>query len=396
MRMRTLPPVAAPSTLLDLWSGAAGLLQPQAALDRLAREMSDVFGVNHVYLVSSGRAALTLILRAIQRLSPRRRVIVPGYTCFSVPAVVVRAGLDLVACDIDSATLDFDYGHLETLLSESPALCVVPTHMFGLPADTMRVRAMCEARGVFVVEDAAQAFGIVADNRWSGTSGDVGFYSFARGKTVSAGAGGAVVTSSASIGGAMAQEYSTLPRPKTIRAVVSLAEAAATSIFVRPRLYWLPARLPFLGLGETRYSTAFNVGRLSGVQAGLLRRWRRRVASTNEARAARLERLGQAAGRLAPPGGRPCLRLPFVCRSREERDRLCARGDRDGLGLSQMYPSAINGIPELRGILGDVRLPHAEDLAQRLLTVPIHPLVSVSDVEALRAVLETVQEPGEA
>jgi dTDP-4-amino-4,6-dideoxygalactose transaminase len=57
-----------------------------------------------------------------------------------------------------------------------------------------------------------------------------------------------------------------------------------------------------------------------------------------------------------------------------------------------MYPSAINRIPELRGILGDARLPHAEDLAERLLTVPVHPLVSASDLAAIKVVLGAVDE----
>ena len=71
--------------------------RPQAALDGLAASLRSALDVPHVYLVSSGRAALTLILRALGRLSPRRHVILPAYTCFSAPAAVGRAGLTVTA-----------------------------------------------------------------------------------------------------------------------------------------------------------------------------------------------------------------------------------------------------------------------------------------------------------
>ena len=112
MRLRTLPPVAAPSAPADLLAGLRGVLRPERAVESLAADIGRTLGVADVFLMSSGRAALTLILRALARTSPRRRVVVPAYTCFSVAASVVKAGLDLVPCDIDPKTLDFDFDEL--------------------------------------------------------------------------------------------------------------------------------------------------------------------------------------------------------------------------------------------------------------------------------------------
>ena len=386
MRLRWLPPVAAPSSLADLCFGLMGVLRPARALDLFAHEVRETLSVRHVYLVSSGRAAFTLILRALRRLSSSSRVIVPAYTCFSVPAAVVRAELELVPCDVDPNTLDFNYYELERLLAEAPALCVVSTHMFGLPADTARVRRMCESQGTFVVEDAAQAFGVPREAGWLGTAGDVGFFSFARGKAVSAGSGGAIVTNSAALANVLTQEYSAIRKPSLPSALGSLAVAAGMSLFIRPWLYWIPAHLPFLRLGETRYSTDFRVQRLPGVQAGLLRRWRARVARMNEARATRTARLAPVAGWSAAVD-HPLLRLPVLCHSREHRDRLCETGRRAGLGFSLMYPSALSGIDELGEILHGARYPAAEGVAARLLTVPVHPLVSARDLEAIARLL---------
>ncbi len=387
MRFRCLPPVTAPSTPGDLLSGLLAAIRPVRALGSLEGDFRTSLGARHVFLVSSGRAALTIILRALARTSSRRRVIAPAYTCFSVAASVVKAGLDLVLCDISPATLDFDYDALQVLLTESAPLCVISTHLFGVPADTRRTLSMCRPHQTIVVEDAAQAFGFCSGDRWLGTAGDVGFFSFGRGKTVSACGGGAIVTNSTELGPVLRQEWQQTGLPSSIRTFIALAQAATVSVFVRPALYWLPAHLPFLGIGQTRYSTDFRLERMSGTCAGLLRSWRARASEMNGARVTRLAQLAGAAGSLAPTEGVPLLRLPIMCRTRVERDRLCDLGRREGLGIVRVYPTALNAVPELAAVVGDGRYPGAEAVAERLVTVPVHPLVSDSEIASIRRVL---------
>src|SRR4029450_11262633 len=73
VRFRRLAPAAAPLAVRDLWSGFRGLLSSQGAEARLTRELSKALAVEHIFFVSSGRAALSLILTALHRLSGRRR-----------------------------------------------------------------------------------------------------------------------------------------------------------------------------------------------------------------------------------------------------------------------------------------------------------------------------------
>ncbi len=97
---RTLAPSAAPIKGRDLVHGlVVGLLRPQTTVRRLEAEFCEYFGVKHVWFVSSGKAALTLILQALHSLSGRQKVVIPGYTCFSVPSAVVRARLSVALCD---------------------------------------------------------------------------------------------------------------------------------------------------------------------------------------------------------------------------------------------------------------------------------------------------------
>ena len=75
--------------------------------------------MKHCFLVSSGKAALTLILQALKELHPERNeVLIPAFTCYSVPSSIVRAGLKVKLCDISPDTLDFDYNQLEKILND--------------------------------------------------------------------------------------------------------------------------------------------------------------------------------------------------------------------------------------------------------------------------------------
>ena len=216
-----------------------------------------------------------------------------------------------------------------------------------------------------MVDDAAQAFGVWTEGKALGTLGDVGFYSFGRGKTVTSVRGGAIVTGSPGIARELDQQYQALPPPGPGYALASLAEAGVLLGFLRPSLYWMPASLPFLGLGETTYSTEFPIRRLSGVEAGLLHNWPARARDANRARAVHVAALQESCRIRKAPVTTPCLRLPIVFESREERDRLYAESQRQRLGFSLMYPSSIAGIPQLRPTLDGRRFPNAERIAER-------------------------------
>ena len=117
---RNVPPAAAPIAWKDLWHGVIGLLFPERSLRLFEEEIRAHFGVSHVFLVSSGTAALTLTLMGLRSSSRRTDVVIPAYTCPSVPAAVLKAGLRPVLCDINPSTFDFDHALLERTLTRTP------------------------------------------------------------------------------------------------------------------------------------------------------------------------------------------------------------------------------------------------------------------------------------
>ena len=382
---RTLPPAAAPIGFGGLWGGIRG----SALHDHrgeMEQQLRSYFGVRHAVLLSSGTAALAVILRALASLSPGRdEVLIPAFTCFSVPSAVVREGLSPTLCDIDPGTLDFEPASVKQAIT-SRTLCVIPTHLFGIPANISNIKNLCREHGAYVVEDAAQAFGVRNGGRLLGTNGDVGFLSFGRGKHLSAGSGGAVLTDTTAIASAVLREVSRLPDPGILESARHCFEAIATAVFIRPSLYWLPDALTFLRLGESQFNPGFPITRLSRARAGLLHGWRRRLEDANRRRTANVARLMKALGAFGPrEPAVPFLRLPVLAASRSERDSLARLGK--PLGVSTMYPTPVNEIPEIATRFAGLSFQGASKVAELLLAFPTHPLLGEDDLKGLEAIV---------
>ena len=394
MPQRTLSPTAAPISFWDLIGAASGLWGGVKYRARLIQELKAKFSVRGVFLVSSGKAALTVILKALAASSGRRRVIVPAYTCFSVPSAIIRAGLEVVLCDVEPETLDFNFAELEGLINEE-VLCVVPTHLFGRPADVDRVKRLCEGKGIVVVEDAAQAMGGQSGGRLLGTLGDVAFFSLGRGKNLTCGTGGVILTRSLPLAEKIKAEYATLPEAPRGEAARNWLEMVMMRLFIHPLLYWLPAGLPFLRLGETVFDTDFPMYRMDEVRAHQLQGWERRLALANQERAARagwlidgldLDRRG-----IKPITGKEAiyLRLPVMVRDRETKEAICRQSREVGAGLSPSYPATIQEIPELAGRLVSRECAGAREVVDRLVTLPTHQFVTEVDRLKIGRILET-------
>lgn len=384
MPQRTLSPTAAPISFWDLMGAASGLWGGGTHRARLVQELKGTYSAREVFLVSSGKAALTVILKALAASSGRRRVIVPAYTCFSVPSAIVRAGLDVVLCDVDPETLDFNFTELEGLINEE-VLCVVPTHLFGRPADVERVNRLCEGKGIVVVEDAAQAMGGRSKGRLLGTLGDVAFFSLGRGKNLTCGTGGVILTRSLPVAEIIRAEYAALPEAPRGEVIRNWLEMVMMRFFIHPLLYWLPAGLPFLRLGETVFETDFPICQMDEVRAHQLQGWEQRLAQANQERAARagwlIEGLDLDRRGIKPITGKEAiyLRLPVMVRDREMKEAICRHSRQVGAGLSPSYPATIQEIPELAGRLVSRKCAGAREVVDRLVTLPTHQFVAEVD-----------------
>lgn len=377
---RTIPPAAAPVDINDLFHGIAGLFNGGLYLKRLEREVSDYFNVKHVFLVSSGKAALTVILNALKLLLPEKdQVLVPAYTCFSVPSAIVKAGLKVALCDIDPKTFDFNLRLLKGAINKR-TLCVIPNHLFGIPANVKEITNICRDKGIIVIEDAAQAMGGEINGKKIGTIGDIGFFSLGRGKNITCGSGGIIITNSDRIAEAIKDSCSKLEYPAIKEGIKDLLQVITMNIFIRPSFYWFPSGLPHLKLGETIFYKDFPIKRLSGMKAGLLWGWQDRLEFLNNIRRKTARFLSGCLGlQDIYNNSIPYLRLPFITNNKEIRDRIYSSSRKKGLGVSLMYPTPINEIAELKGQFNSMVFPAAKMVSERLLTIPTHQFLRERD-----------------
>jgi dTDP-4-amino-4,6-dideoxygalactose transaminase len=154
-------------------------------------------GTPHAVAVSSATAALHLACRALD-LGPGDEVVVPALTFVATANAPRYTGARPVLCDVESPERpNLSAATVEPCLSPHTR-AVIAVHFHGYPADLGPLRELCDARGIVLVEDAAQAIGAeVAPGRYAGTVGALGCLSFFSENQLCTGEGGAVLTADA-------------------------------------------------------------------------------------------------------------------------------------------------------------------------------------------------------
>lgn len=383
---RWLPPAGHPLDGAMIHAAAQGSASRTVAEEELIHRLEGLFPDRVALPLSSGRAALTLLFETCRRLAPDRDEVVTGaYTCWSVAAAAVRAGLRIRPVDIDPSTLDFDW---ESLRREdlSTVCCLVTHHLFGLPNDLEAIEEIARAAGVLLIDDAAQGLGASFDGRRIGSGGDCGLISFGRGKGLPALVGGAALTGRDSV---FARE---LRRPADGGGGASAARARAMlhRFFFHPERYAIPASLPFLQIGKTVYEENFSIQRIDGFSASLASRLLEDLDGRADSRretAAHYDRLIQgipSIRRIRPlDRGIPVyIRYPVLVPP--DRRAILLQSCRR-LGVAEGYPKPIHEIPGLPAerIRMTAPLPGAEEIARSLVTFPTHPLVREEEREAI-------------
>ncbi|MEM8775669.1 MAG: aminotransferase class I/II-fold pyridoxal phosphate-dependent enzyme [Pseudomonadota bacterium] len=167
-----------------------------APVSLLEREFAAMMGTRYALAVSSCSAALFLSLKALG-LPHGARVLIPAFTFAAVPSSVVHADCVPVLCEVGK-NYRIDLADFETKLNDRIEAVII-SHMRGHTSDMSAVMALCDARGIPVVEDAAHSLGTTWDGRKIGTIGRVGCFSFQSYKLINAGEGGIMVTDDADL-----------------------------------------------------------------------------------------------------------------------------------------------------------------------------------------------------
>lgn len=363
---------------------------PKATIPGMCRAFEAVLQGHPVLPVSRAAAGLWLALRVFRTRYPERKnVIVPAYLCPIVFQAIAESGLQAVPVDVGH-DLNLDPQALERALSVS-TLAVVVAHMYGCPANIRDIVERCRKRGVFVIDDAAQAFGVEYSGQPLGTFGDAGMVSFGQSKPIVAGsvdAGGLLVINNPDLEDDLRAAWEVLPEPHGYRADIS-------------RFLWeyqwrrwteLPsyAARRILGLASSTRRSRFRAAKINRLSAALAmaqleslpRRieGRRQVARQYYERLARypeLEFLQYAPERFL---ARILLVLPEQLNTGAIRKWLRDRGIRTRLGYPVYSAHAVT--PPVKAV----------SIRRRLIELPSHSLMGGAEIDkVLAAVAEAAR-----
>jgi dTDP-4-amino-4,6-dideoxygalactose transaminase len=162
-------------------------------------KLSEFCGARHVVTCASGTDALVMVLMA-RGIGPGDAVICPSFTFTATAEVVALVGATPVFADVEERSFNLDPASLQEACAAARAAglrpkAVIPVDLFGQPADYDRIMPIAEAENLFVLDDAAQAFGATYKNRRIGSLAPATATSFFPAKPLSCyGDGGAVIT----------------------------------------------------------------------------------------------------------------------------------------------------------------------------------------------------------
>jgi len=169
---------------VNYWTGGEGR--------QFEEEYAAALGVRHAIAVANGTAALELALMALG-IGPGDEVVVPSRTFIATASAVVARGARPVVADIDRDSQNLTAETVEAVLTPRTR-AIMAVHVGGWPCDMDPLLDLAERRGMFVVEDCAQAHGATSRGRPVGSMGHINAFSFCQDKILTTGGEGGLVT----------------------------------------------------------------------------------------------------------------------------------------------------------------------------------------------------------
>jgi len=298
--------------------------------------------------------------------------------------------------DISPTTFAYDSAQLAAHLTEQ-TLALLLVHPFGLPQAVAPMQSLAKQVGAVLIEDAAQSMGAAIEGKPVGTLGDYGLFSLGPGKPLSTGGGGIVCVRDPAHVARVAASWQMLSPEHAVASGLALARLAAFTLAFQPQGWWLATRAGAQRVGDNEASWGYALRGLTSAQAAIGLWQLPQLIAYNRQRRAKAERL---IGLLAEfdfvqipaldpaSGAEPIyLRLPVLVANETLREELFQRLWAAGIGVGRMYGRTL---AEFLPALDQGPYPGAQQIAQRLLTLPTHHYVTDRDMARIAEVFRAV------
>jgi len=302
-----------------------------------------------VVAVNSGTSGLHLAMVA-RGVTQGDEIIVPSFTFAATPNSVVLAGARPIFCDIDPFSFTLDVDKLSDVLSPKTK-GIMPVHLFGHPADMERLAKFASAKGLFVIEDAAQAHGAKVGTQNVGTFGDMSIFSNYPTKNMTSGEGGMVACRN--------------------------REEASRLKLLRNQGMEVRYQNEIVGYNNRMTDIHAAIGR---VQLTRLEKWNKKRRSNARYLSDQIENV------ITPTESEGFTHVyhQYTIRVPEDRDGFAkALLERFKVGCGVYYPTPTHKLPSLRNFspIGD--LPETDKAAAEVLSLPVHPGLSQRDLDTI-------------
>jgi dTDP-4-amino-4,6-dideoxygalactose transaminase len=185
-----LPPFEEFSALLQNTWQTRWVTNQGPLAEELELRLKEYLGVKHLLLVSNGTLALQL---AIKALDLKGEIITTPFSYVATATSIMWENCRPVFCDINEKDFCIDAAKIESLITENTS-AILPTHVYGFPCDTSAINGIAQKHDLKVIYDGAHAFGVRTEGKSLLNCGDISAVSFHATKLFHTIEGGAVIT----------------------------------------------------------------------------------------------------------------------------------------------------------------------------------------------------------
>lgn len=163
-------------------------------VEKFEKDLSKRLGSKYCITTSSGTTAIYLALLATN-IGYGDEVVIPAFSFAAACNMILSVGATPVFSDISPETWCLDPDSLKRSVTKRTK-AVIPVHIYGNVCDMDRISSICLNHGLLLLEDTAEAAFSVYKDKFAGTFGQIGCFSFQATKTIAMGEGGAILTDS--------------------------------------------------------------------------------------------------------------------------------------------------------------------------------------------------------
>lgn len=360
-------------------------------LERLQSLISEALGVRSVVLCGSGSFALELALRACG-VHHGDEVVIPTFCCSAVVPPILSLGATPVLADVGDE-LNVTAETVAAVVTRKTRVVIVP-HLFGNPAEIQEIVELAHSRNLYVIDDAAQAFGASIDGQPVGSFGNFGILSFGNEKLCPSIGGGALVSRrNESFVHKSATPLTSAPYVATLRRCLSTLVRNRPPQWLAPFARLCISRSDPMGI-PSPYGREAMANIYAAVAMTLVERLTENIAARRERVRMYQHLLGdQAQLKLIPHrAGSACLtqvvRILAQNRSRDPAAELVRVLCAQGYEVRGSY-IPLHLIPGLSTCVWD-RLPYADRIWSDLIELPCEPSVGFDDLAQIANIIAAV------